>query len=132
MLDYWVLKTPAWKSLTPAEVRVQLLLLERYNGSNNGRIGLSIRDAAKFGKVAQGTAKKALDALVAKGFVKRRYKGSFSQKVSRATEYELTHVRYGDKSPTKEFASWKPEKTTVANRMQYGVDLGEMTNESVL
>ncbi len=132
MLEHWILKRPAWKSLTPREVRVLLLLLERHNGSNNGRIGLSVRDAANLGNMAQGTAKKAFDVLIAKGFVKRHLVGSFNQKVRLASEYELTHLRYGNKPPTKEFVFWRPEKTAVSNEVRVGLKLGGMSNEGVI
>ncbi len=131
-LDYWILRTPAWESLTAQQVRVLLLLLERYNGSNNGRIGLSIREASKFGNIAQGTSKSAFDKLVKLGFIKRRRIGSFNQKQRLATEYELTFLPYGKKSATKEFASWKPKEKTVAKGERQGIILGEMTNDAVL
>lgn len=131
-IDYYILTRKAWLSLKPTEVRVWLLLVQRFNGGNNGRISLSIREAAKLGKMAPATAHKALKTLIEKGFVICRYKGSFSQKVCYASEYELTHLRYGEKPATKEFASWKPKETTVSEYSQCGIKLDTMSNENVL
>ena len=109
-IDQWVLKTEAWKSLRPVEVAMYLLLLKRYNGRNNGRIALSQRCAAKEAHVAIGTARKALQTLAERGFIKIRYQGSFTQKLMRASEFELTDRKYGEALATKEFSRWRPEK----------------------
>ena len=130
-INHWMLKTDAWRSLKPAEIAVFLILLERYNGGNNGMIGLSIRDAARLAHISQNTVSKSLQALIDKGFVKRRYKGSFSQKVHRASEYELTHVPYGKGLATKEFASWE-KQNTASIPMRPSLNLGAMSNDDVM
>jgi predicted transcriptional regulator len=126
-----MLRTEAWRSLKPSEIALFLILLERYNGGNNGTIGLSIRDASRLAHVSQNTASKALNSLIEKGFVKRRYRGSFSQKVHRASEYELTHVGYGKSLPTKDFASWKIQNT-VSTQVRPRLNLGAMSNDGVM
>jgi hypothetical protein len=55
-LYHWFLKSEAWRSLSPNARALYLEIVERYNGSNNGRIGFSIRDAAEalhIGKTPQ-------------------------------------------------------------------------------
>ena len=111
---------------------VWLLLCRRFNGANNGRIGLSIREAAKYGKMGNATASKAIQKLMKLGFIKKTFEGSFSQKQNYASEFALTHQKLGDKVPTKEFARWKPEKTTVSKEKQVGIKLDAMTNENVV
>lgn len=130
-INHWMLKTDAWRSLKPSEIVVFLILLERYNGGNNGMIGLSIRDAARLAHISQNTASRCLNTLIDKGFVKRRYKGSFSQKARRASEYELTHVPYGKSLATKEFASWK-KQNTASIPMRPSLNLGAISNEDVM
>lgn len=122
-IEHWIMKSEAWKSLTAQEVRIYLLLIERYNGANNGRIGLSVRQAAKNGHVSPTTAAKALLSLTEKGFIVKRFCGSFSQKTPLASEYELTHERYGDKPPTKEFMKWRPEKIMVTKQANDSIKL---------
>lgn len=131
-IDHWILRSKAWKSLKPREVTIFLLLLQRYNGSNNGEISLSIREAARDGHMSQGGASSAIKNLIELGFIKCRFKGSFSQKAQLASEYELTHVRYGNRSPTKEFMSWKDENITVPIQAHNGIDLGAMSNSDVV
>jgi len=131
-IDYYILKTDAWSELRPREVMVWLLLCQRHNGANNGKIGLSIRDAAKYGKMATSSASNAIKKLIKLGFIKKTREGSFSQKQNYASEFALTHVKVGDTLPTKEFARWKSEKKTVPKQEQRGVDLGAMTNENVV
>ncbi len=130
-IDYWMVQSDAWRSLNPREIAIFLLLLERYNGSNNGRISLSIRESSKLGHMSQNTASEAFKTLTERGFIKIRYKGSFSQKVKLASEYELTHLKYKDRLPTKEFASWK-KQIPVLNQMRNGIDLGAISNNDVL
>ena len=110
MIDRYVFKTDAWKSLTPADKSIYLILLWRYNGANNGRISLSIREASKESNIAKETARKSFKHLEEKGFIKKRFQGSFSQKERLASEWELTHVSFGNKLPSKEFTRFKIKK----------------------
>ena len=109
-IDRYVFKTAAWKSLTPADKAIYLIILFRYNGSNNGNIGLSIRDASKGANVAKETARKSFKHLEDKGFIKKRFEGSFSQKQRLASEWELTHVPFKNKLPTKEFTRFQIDR----------------------
>ena len=131
-IDSYIFRSEAWKEMTPREVMIWLLLCSRYNGRNNGRIGLSIRDAAKQGKMSQGTASKSIKKLIELGFIKKTFEGSFSQKQNFASEFALTHQKVGDASATKEFASWKPKKKMVPKQKQNGIKLGAMSNDNVV
>lgn len=106
-IDRYVLKTDAWKSLTPADKAVYLILLDRFKGNNNGDISLSIREAAEHANIAKATAGKAFKNLEKKGFIKKRFEGSFSQKKRLSSEYELTHEGYNGRAPTKEFTRYE-------------------------
>ena len=46
-LPHWMLQSPAWRSLSPVARGVFIELAAIYNGSNNGRLALSARDAAE-------------------------------------------------------------------------------------
>ena len=131
-IDHYILKSKAWNELTPRDVMVWLLLCSRYNGGNNGRIGLSIRDAAKSGKMSLGAASKSINKLIELGFIKKTFEGSFTHKKKLASEFVLTHVKHGEERASKEFASWKPEKKTVSKQKQVGIKLDAMSNENVV
>lgn len=109
MLPHWMMALPAWRSLSPQTRVVHLELLRLYNGSNNGRIALSVRDAASRCNIAKDTAAKCLRELVEKGFTEVVNEAAFAYKLRHATEYRLTHLRC-DKTgamPSKSYARWK-------------------------
>jgi hypothetical protein len=110
MLPRWVTHTAAWRHLDPPSRALYLELRERYNGHNNGTIGLGCREAAAAINVGPDTANRALRKLTEYGFIQAVTKGGFSQNGRRATEWllaELPDDRTGHK-PTKTFTSWKP------------------------
>jgi DNA-binding MarR family transcriptional regulator len=68
-LSYAQIKSPAWRSLSGAAVKVWLELHTRYNGGNNGKLHLSMKEAAEILGLGRATVKRAFDELVAKGFL---------------------------------------------------------------
>jgi hypothetical protein len=58
------------------------------DGTNNGRLGLSIRRADRC-NIARGTAQRAFVELQERGFIDCM-KGAFSRKAPHATEWRLT------------------------------------------
>jgi hypothetical protein len=111
--------TPAWKSLGAVERAMYIDIAARYAGpgSNNGRIGYSIRCAAKELGIGTSTAKRKLDVLVDRGFIVAMTKGAFSLKARHATEWRLTEFPCDvtGELATKEFMRWTPDK----NRSRY-------------
>jgi hypothetical protein len=129
----WMLNSDAWLSLTPAARTVYIELHAAYNGTNNGRLGLSVRRAAKRCRIAKDTAAHAFEELAERGFIECMKKGAFSLKLRHATEWRLTHLkcdvsgRTGDASP---FMKWSPKnQNTVPIAADSVVDLGPMTDE---
>lgn len=110
-LEHWLLKTPAWRSLVPASRALYVEIAQRYNGSNNGEMSLSVREAAHLIHVAKDTANKAFHELEAKGFIRRNVCGSFDWKRRHATTWILTEHSFLDDEATKEFARWAPENS---------------------
>jgi DNA-binding transcriptional MocR family regulator len=110
-----MMESPAWKSLGGNERALYLEIAARYAGfgSNNGRIGYSVREAATNLNIGTSTAKRALDALQDRGFIVATKKGAFSLKIRNSTEWRLTEfpddTNRGE-LPTKEFMSWTPDK----------------------
>lgn len=102
----WLTRSPAWRSLKPAERCVYLELAERFNGSNNGRISMSLRELEERVGVSKATASRALSVLVDRGFIVQTKEGSFRRKVRHASEWRLTEHPTESGPATKEFVRW--------------------------
>lgn len=111
-LSYAMLKSPAWRSLSGAAVKVFLELHTRFNGSNNGAVRLSYSEAAEALGLGKATVKRAFDDLQDKGFVVLVRKGNWYHR--QAHEWRLTvkpvQKVKGREPPTNDWRSWKPEK----------------------
>lgn len=115
MLVHWLLDSPAWRSMKCEPKQLYVELRRRFNGSNNGEIFYSIRDAARDLHVAKATAQKAFRELQDKGFIKCARLGSFHYKTRHASLWILTEDSYRDQLPTKEFMHWKPKTEAGTN-----------------
>lgn len=116
------LSCDAYRSL---DVYARALLIEfkrRYNGSNNGRIHMSYRDASTVCNCSQKPIRRAFDELQQKGFIKIAKKGAFSVKIRHATEWTLTEYQVGDQLPSKEFMRWSYSETSPVKK-KYGVPM---------
>ncbi len=107
----WLLESPAWRSLSTGSKALYIELSKLYNGYNNGEIFLSVRDAGELLNVTKNTVSKFFKELTIKGFIKCNQQGSFEYKKRHATTWILTEHEYEDKTPTKEFMSFKKEKS---------------------
>ena len=120
-LPHHMLRSPAWRSLSPVARCIFLELAAIYNGGNNGFIALSTRDAAKHVRCSKDTAARALVELTEKGFIVCCSRGHFDRKSPHASEYRLTlHScnRTGEKA-SKAFMRWQPdEPKSVAGPMR--------------
>lgn len=113
MLPKWLVATPAWRHLDPPCRAVYLELRIRFNGHNNGMIGLGCREAAAAINVSKATANRAFRRLTEVGFIEEATPSNFNTNGRRATEWLLTELpddRTGHKA-TKPFASWRPESS---------------------
>jgi DNA-binding transcriptional regulator YhcF (GntR family) len=99
-----MLNNQAFKDLSPLEVRIYMEIKKRYNGSNNGEISLSCREAAEIGKCGKDTAGKAMRELARHGFIKYNKKGKFTNR--RATTFTLTCERLEGKPKTDDWKYW--------------------------
>jgi DNA-binding transcriptional MocR family regulator len=128
-----MLQSAAWRSLSPVARCIFLELAAIYNGSNNGRLALSARDAAERVRCSKNTAARAFAELTQKGFIDLCSRGHFDRKTPHAAEYRLTmHPcdRSGERA-SKRFMSWHPEQPkSVAGptRGTAGVTTGTVTS----
>ncbi len=109
-LRHWLLKSPAYRSLS---LPARCLLVEvwtRYNGQNNGEISYGVREGKKALGVGKNTAHRSFVELEDKGFLKARRRGSFHWKGGKATEWEITALPWRDRPASKDFMSWRAKK----------------------
>ncbi|MDG1430996.1 MAG: helix-turn-helix domain-containing protein [Paracoccaceae bacterium] len=110
-LPYSQLRSPAWRSLGGAAVRVWLELHTRFNGSNNGTVRLSYAEAAEALGIGKATAQRAFQNLQDKGFLVLEKEGNWYHR--QAHEWRLTtkptNGPKGRASPTNEWLQWRPE-----------------------
>jgi hypothetical protein len=73
---YAQLKSEAWRSLSGAAVKVWLELHTRYNGGNNGRLHLSLNEAAETLGLGKAPVQRAYVELTEKGFLVLEVEGN--------------------------------------------------------
>ena len=107
-LYYWLMQTAAWKSLSGNQRAIYIEMASRYDGSNNGRIVYSVREAAQALHIGKATAARDLIVLEERGFIVVMARGAFNVKLKLATEWRLTEFNCDVTGalPTKEFAKW--------------------------
>ena len=110
MLFRYMQDSQAWKSLGAIPRAVYLDIAKRYFGTNNGRVGYSIRCAVAELHIGMATAKRALDDLQDRGFIVATKRGAFNVKVRHASEWRLTQYPCNNDLPTKDFMQWTPDK----------------------
>ena len=89
-----VMDTPAWRALSSAAQALYPWLVMEFKGeqfNNNGKIRLSVRQAALKMGVSKDTAARAFYDLQAKGFIKVKKGGSLGiSGMGKCPEYEIT------------------------------------------
>ncbi|QRM27371.1 hypothetical protein [Microvirga sp. VF16] len=123
-LPHYMLKSAAWRSLSPVERSVFIELALLYNGTNNGRLALSARDAARQVGCSKATSARAFIELERKGFIQCRQQGHFDRKERHATEYGLTlHAcdRTAERA-SRAFMGWRPDDEKFKTGLTRGTD----------
>lgn len=126
-LYHWVMKTDAWRDLSPVERCAYVEIASRYRGpgSNNGTIPFSHGELVDALHISKSTAHAALKSLQEHGFIVMTRKGAFNIKHRHASEWLLTEFpddrQGGSPIPTKDFARWEKTKhssATVPHRVR--------------
>lgn len=105
---------PAWRALSPKAQALYPWLKLEWKGpkaNNNGKISLSVRQAAECMGVSNDTAAKAFHELQAKGFIVVIKPASLGvHGKGKCPEYEITEIA---KPPNRDgrflFRAWKPD-----------------------
>ena len=125
-LDYRILGSSAYRSLSPNGRSLLVELVMLYNGENNGSLYLSVRDGAHRMGVADLTAaSRAFDDLAALGFIELAQEAHFKVKASEASRARCWRLTWlagpGRKAPSWQFLEREPEPQTQARkRMERG------------
>jgi hypothetical protein len=148
-LRYWLMDSPAWKNLKAVERAIYIEIAKRYNGTNNGFIVYSVRQAADELKIGTSTAARGFKRLQTHGFIVAEQRGAFHWKIDvtglrhrPASEWRLTEwpsdraIGTESKYPTKEFTQWPeiqntvpPQIRMVSNTAPYGAITDTMENK---
>jgi hypothetical protein len=107
-LHKFMLESLAWLSLSTNARAAYVQLARRYDGCNNGALGLSVRMLADELNMSMKTAARALIELADAGFIEAVKIGRFNRK-RHASEYRLTMYRCDmtGELPTKKFMRQK-------------------------
>jgi len=119
-LYHYMLRSPAWQSLTANARCIYLEMAARYGGvgSNNGRIPYACREAKASLNIGQTTAIRAIWELEDRGFIVAVKKGAFSLKKKHATEWRLTEFPCDVTNTligSKEYMRWQPAPPKIQN-----------------
>ena len=110
MLPYGVAQSAAWRSMSGPAVKVWVELRCRFNGSNNGRLTLSLDEAARLLGIGKATAQRAFAELEAKGFIRVTRRGRWYGR--RATEWAVTDQSVNGAIATRDWNHWRPPTAT--------------------
>lgn len=101
-----LLRSPAFLSLSQRARSCFLVILERFNGFNNGNIGLSIDNlGAALGNQNHAANSRALVELMDRGFLECMAGANHIK--SKAREYRLTFIASGPNGRDKATNEWK-------------------------
>jgi len=120
MLYNWLQDTPAWRSMGPYSKCLYIEIRRRYNGTNNGAISFSYREAEELLGCSNKPVPGAFRELQERGFIVPVQKGAFSWKVrfqgvGRATTWRLGELPQDIPIPeqaTHDFKNWQPKNKT--------------------
>jgi hypothetical protein len=125
-LDYRLLTSNAYRSLSPNARSLLVELAMLYNGDNNGSLYLGVRDAAhRLGVADLTAASRAFDDLKALGFLQMTQDAHFSIKAGEASRARCWRLTWqpgpGRRGATWDFLEREPDpKTTNRKRMERG------------
>jgi hypothetical protein len=117
-LPHFLLTSEAWKSLSPIERTLFIEVAQRYNGHNNGEIGLGVRAAGEALHVRPQTVGNAFHVLIEAGFLKVGRDSAFNVKSRLAREWIVTLFPHGDRLASRDFMHWRPPTAESRKQMR--------------
>lgn len=107
-LPEWLQTSEAWGSLSVGPRALYVELKRRFNGSNNGSVILSYRDAAKSVNAHRNTVGRWFAELEARGFIIMAQAPHLGPSgIGQSSHWTLTEYPTNDMKPaTKDFVRW--------------------------
>jgi hypothetical protein len=105
-ISYPMARSTAWRSLSGVAIKVFIELHTRFHGGNNGKLSLSLDEAARVLGIGKATAARAFEELQAKGFIALKKRGRWYGR--RASEYALTTKMCDGMLATNDWRRWLP------------------------
>lgn len=98
----------AWATMQPGPRALYVEIRRRFNGTNNGSLYLSHRDAAKALNVARNTVARWFHELEARGFIRKTGEHHLGPSgIGQASTYALEEEPCDGKPATKAYMSWR-------------------------
>ena len=111
-INLYVVDAPAWRAVKTTSHSLFILLCLEWGGpkyNNNGKITLSVRQAAERMGVSRDTAAKAFRELQSKGFIVVTKGGSLGVTGhGKCPEYEITSIAMPHQDKSNLFLDWTP------------------------
>ena len=104
-----LINSEAWRHTSLAARALLVEIASLYNGANNGRLGLSVRQGAERLQCSKDTASRAFRELREHGVVETTYEGKFKEK-ELASEWRVTWKRCDRTGalPSSAYRLWRP------------------------
>ena len=112
--QYWLADKPSFPSATEARL-IWIVVLERINGENNGKISFSVREAGAYAGCTPNTAGRMFNELITVGLLECTMKTSFTNGKKLASTWALTHLPIGGKLATNQWKSFETEPSNTSN-----------------
>ena len=116
-LPEWLQASEAWATLKPGPRALYIELKRRFNGSNNGRIVLSHREAANALNVHRNTVGAWFQELEERGFIHMTGGACLGPSgVGTSAHWALSELPTDDmKQARKDFMKWRPKQNPRTN-----------------
>jgi hypothetical protein len=107
-LSYTMARSPAFRMLSGAALKVFIELRTRFNGGNNGDLSMSMDEAARLLGIGKATAQRAFAELEEKGFLRMTRLGRWIGR--QATTWRTTDKGCRGELPTNDWKAWRPKR----------------------
>ena len=106
-VPYSVWDSDAMRDCDPPSRVIFMEILRRFNGYNNGKISLSVREAAEKAKISIATANNKIHKLVEFGLIKITKDSGFNMKGRTAREFEITFHKVNNQPAKNTFKTYR-------------------------
>ena len=111
-MPYHVWDSSAMRDSDATSRVIFLEIIRRYNGFNNGKIPLSVREAAEKAKVSIATSNKKIHNLIKLGFIIITKNSGFNMKGRTSREFEITFHPANNRPAKNTFKSYQKINST--------------------